>query len=54
MQREMSDEQARNRETKELLKQCEIKCTSLYQELISANRNGVDRWTDIQKKYEEA
>ena len=51
--RELEAEQARHRDTKEMLKQCEEKCTQLYQELINQNRHGADRWTEIQKKYEE-
>jgi hypothetical protein len=37
-----------------LLRSSEEKCTGLYQELISAGKQGVERWTDIQRKYEES
>lgn len=50
---DLEREQARHRETKDLLKTCEEKCTHLYQELLSSNKNGVDRWTELQRKNEE-
>ena len=53
MRRDLDAEQQRHRDTKDLLRTCEEKCTTLYQELISQNKSGVDRWTDIQRKYED-
>jgi chromosome segregation ATPase len=53
VRRDLDGEASRHRDTKDLLKQCEEKCTQLYQELISQNKSGVDRWTEIQRKYED-
>jgi bacterioferritin (cytochrome b1) len=44
---DMQAEQERHRETKDLMRKCEEKCTSLYQDLISTNKEGVERWSDI-------
>lgn len=46
-------EAERHRETKDLLKKCEEKCTQLYQEVINQSKSGVERWTDIQRRYED-
>lgn len=46
-------EVARHAETKDLLKKCEEKCTQLYQEVINQSKTGVERWTDIQRRYED-
>ena len=53
VRKDLDSEQRRHCDTKDLLKTCEEKCTTLYQELISQNKSGVDRWTDIQRKYED-
>lgn len=47
-------EAERHRETRELLKRCEEKCTQLYQEVINQSKTGVERWTDIQRRYEDS
>ena len=55
-QREASEAQSereRHRETKEALRKAEEKQGELYQEVIKCNTNGVNRWNDIQHKYEE-
>ncbi|TNV86320.1 hypothetical protein FGO68_gene14015 [Halteria grandinella] len=54
LKEEVGAEVGRHRETKELMKKCEEKCTQLYQELIATNKEGVERWSDIQKKYEDS
>lgn len=51
---ERENEEKRHSETKSLLKSCEEKCSSLYQDVIKVNQNGMERWTDIQRKYEDA
>ena len=36
------------------LKAAENRCQQLYQDLMNSNTKGMDRWEDIQKKYEES
>eukprot|EP00347_Sterkiella_histriomuscorum_P016960 403351196 len=52
-QSELQNEQSHHRDTKEQLKQCQEKQGQLYQELMNVNKSGINRWNEIQHKYEE-
>lgn len=51
---ESEQEQDKLRETKLQLKGAEQRCTDLYNQMNSSNKEGIDRWQEIQLKYEES
>lgn len=50
----LDGETAKLVESKRLLKEAEEKQQQLYQDLMNSNNKGMERWQDMQKKYEES
>jgi len=45
VEKELGLEQERHRESKEQLRECSEKCSGLYQDMLSTNKSGMDRWS---------
>lgn len=50
----LDGETAKLVDSKRLLKEAEEKQQQLYQDLMNSNNKGMERWQDMQKKYEES